>query len=84
MIKIFFNWLRLTKKGNTSFYVHYKYLLIFIKIQLNTGLRFAFIFLFQQARENAFRIGLKTWSGPNHILGYNHAKSAALVQVALF
>ena len=33
-----------------------------------------------QARENVFKLGPETWSGPYHILCYNHAKSAALIQ----
>ena len=32
-----------------------------------------------QARENVFKLGPETWSGPNHILCYTHAKSAALI-----
>ena len=33
-----------------------------------------------QARENVFKLGPETWSGLYHILCYNHAKSAALIQ----
>lgn len=33
-----------------------------------------------QARENVFQLGPETWSGLYHILCYNHAKSAALIQ----
>ena len=35
-----------------------------------------------QARENRVKLGPKTWSGPDHILFYNHTKSAILIQFA--